>query len=204
MTKRRLAAWALAVPLMLAGSQVAHVFAYRLVYPVARVRLHELVITGHGYLGLWPLLLGVTGGIELAALVSIAIGSFRRRRYTPAPPWAFAVMPPLAFVFQEFFERWLAGGSLPWWMVLQPTFRVGLALQLPFALLAYVVARLLLHVADEVGTALRRFVEHGITFGLAHAWSPVELVPLRVRVLADGHAIRGPPALRPARLSVTS
>jgi hypothetical protein len=200
-TKRRLAAWVLAVPLMLAGSQVAHVFAYRLVYPVARVRLHELVVTGHGYLGLWPLLLGLTGGVELAALVSIAIGSFRRRRYTPAPPWAFAVMPPLAFIFQEFFERWLAGGSLPWWMVLQPTFRVGLALQLPFALLAYVVARLLLRVADEVGTALRRLVEHVRTPGVSPVWSPFELAPLRVPVLASGQASRGPPSVRPARLS---
>jgi hypothetical protein len=186
---------------MLAGSQVAHVFAYRLVYPVARVRLYELVVTGHDYLGLWPLLLGLTCGIELAALVSIAIGSFRHRRYTPAPPWAFAVMPPLAFAFQEFFERWLAGGGLPWWMVLQPTFRVGLALQLPFALLAYVVARLLLRVADGVGTALRRFVEAVRTSSFSPVWSPCEVVPIRVPVLADGHPSRGPPASEPARLS---
>ena len=201
MSKRRVAAWALAVPLMLVGSQVAHVFAYRLVYPVARVRLHELVITGHRYMSLWPVLLGIAGGIELAALLSIGIGSFRRRRYTPAPPWAFAVMPPLAFFCQEFLERWLAGGSFPSWMFLQPTFRVGLALQLPFALLAYLVARVLLRVADEIGTALRRFADGVQTLGLSRTWFPFTLAPLRVPALAGGHAGRGPPPLRPARLS---
>jgi hypothetical protein len=199
--KRRLAAWLSAIPLMLAGSQVAHAFAYRLVYPVARVRLHELLLTGHGYLGFWPLLLGIAGGVELAALVAIAAGSFRRRRYTPAPPWVFAVMPPLAFAFQEFLERWLAGTGFPWWMVLQPTFRIGLLLQLPFGLVTYLVARLLLRVADEAGTALRRLADHGLTLGSTRTWSAFELAPLRLAVLAAGHAGRGPPSLRPARLS---
>ena len=196
-----MAAWLLAIPLMVAGTQVAHVFAYRLVYPVARVRLHELVVTGHGYMGFWPLLLGLAGGVELGALVSIAVGSFRRQSYMPAPPWAFAVMPPLAFVFQEFLERWLAGGSFPWWMVLQPTFRIGLLLQLPFGLVAYVAARLLLRAADDVGSMLRRFVERTPLPGLSPNWFPFELHPVRVPVLADGHAGRGPPSLAPARLT---
>jgi len=196
-----MAAWLLAIPLMVAGTQVAHVFSYRLVYPVARVRLHELVVTGHGYMGFWPLLLGLAGGVELAALVSIAVGSFRRRSYVPAPPWAFAVMPPLAFVFQEFLERWLAGGSFPWWMVLQPTFRIGLLLQLPFGLVAYLAARLLLRVADDVGSMLRRLVERTPLPGISPNWFPFELHPVRVPVLADGHAGRGPPSLAPARLT---
>src|SRR5437763_14951992 len=113
-----MAAWLLAIPLMVAGTQVAHVFSYRLVYPVARVRLHELVVTGHGYMGFWPLLLGLAGGVELAALVSIAVGSFRRRSYVPAPPWAFAVMPPLPFVFLEILDWSVCGGSFYWRMVL--------------------------------------------------------------------------------------
>ncbi len=193
--------WLVAIPLMLAGSQVAHVFAYRLVYPVARVRLHELLVTGHGYLGLWPVLLGLAGGLELAALASIAIGSFRRRRYTPAPPWAFAVMPPLAFVFQEFLERWLSGSPFPWWMVQQPTFRVGLLLQLPFGLVAYVVARLLLRAADRVGAALRRRGDWAPQPGSPPTWCPFDLTAVRVAVLADGHAGRAPPSPTPARLT---
>ncbi len=201
MSKRRAAAWLSAIPLMLVGSQVAHVFAYRLAYPIARVRLRELVVTGHGYLGFWPLLLGIAGALELAALVSVVAEGFQRRRSRPVPPWAFAVLPLLAFVMQEFLERWLVGGSFPWWMVLQPTFRIGLALQLPFGLLAYLVARLLLRVADDVGAALRRLADSATPPGTRLAWSPFELVHVRVPALADGRTSRGPPPPAPARLS---
>ena len=41
MTRRRIAAWLLSLPLMVAGSQVAHVLAYALVYPNLHVRLSE-------------------------------------------------------------------------------------------------------------------------------------------------------------------
>ena len=48
MSARRTAAWLSAIPLMVAGSQVAHALAYRLVYPEAQVRLNDLIATGHG------------------------------------------------------------------------------------------------------------------------------------------------------------
>lgn len=50
MNRRRIAAWLLSLPLMVAGSQVAHALAYQWVYPQARVRLSALLSTGHGYL----------------------------------------------------------------------------------------------------------------------------------------------------------
>jgi hypothetical protein len=178
---------------MVAGSQVAHVFAYRLVYPVAGVRLHQLIVTGHSYMSLWPKLLAMGGALELAALVSIVAGSVRRRRHTPVPPWAFALTPPLAFILQELLERCFAGASFPWWMVLQPTFRVGLLLQLPFALLAYLLARLLLRVADRVGNALRRETGQPRLRNRSARWYPVALRPPRTAALADGHAGRAPP-----------
>jgi hypothetical protein len=193
MSCRRAAAWFVALPLMVAGSQVAHVFAYRLVYPEAGVRLHALLVTGHSYMTLWPKLLAMGGALELAALVSIVVGTVRRRRYTPVPPWAFALTPPLAFALQELFERWFAGASFPWWMVLQPTFRVGLLLQVPFALLTYLLARLLLRVADRVGKALRRENRQPRRQGLSPRWHPVTLRSHRIPALADGHAGRAPP-----------
>jgi hypothetical protein len=193
MSCRRAAAWLLALPLMVAGSQVAHVFAYRLVYPEAGVRLHQLLVTGHSYMSLWPKLLAMGGALELAALVAIVVGTARRRGHTPVPPWAFALTPPLAFVLQELLERWFAGASFPWWMVLQPTFRVGLLLQLPFAALAYLLARLLLHVADRVGAALRRENRRPHRQTLSPHWHPVALRPPRIPALADGHAGRAPP-----------
>jgi hypothetical protein len=177
---------------MVAASQVAHVFAYRLVYPEAGVRLHALLVTGHSYMTLWPKLLAMGGALELAALVSIVVGTVRRRRYTPVPPWAFALTPPLAFVLQELFERWFAAATFPWWMVFQPTFRVGLLLQVPFALFAYLLARFLLRVADRVGKALQANRQPRRR-GLSPRWHPVPLRTPRIAALADGHAGRAPP-----------
>ncbi len=45
-------------------------------------------------------------------------------------------------------EGVLHRGAVPWGEALEPAFVVGLALQLPFALAGYLVARLLLRVSD--------------------------------------------------------
>jgi hypothetical protein len=194
--RRPAAAWLLSVPLMVAGSQVAHTFAYRLVYPEAQVRLRDLVQTGHGYLSHAPFVAGVGGAIELVAFVWILVSAVRGRRASRVPPpWAFALLPPLAFVLQEVLERWLLVGSFPWWAFLQPTFAVGLALQLPFALLAYVAARLLVRAARTVAPQLRGTVARPWTVRLpAVQWAPLAFAPLAA-AHADGHPVRGPPAL---------
>jgi hypothetical protein len=181
------------LPLMLAASQLAHVFAYRLVYPESQVRLRELLATGHSYMAYMPLLLGIGAALELVAFGSLVAGGVRRRGRAAVSPWAFALLPPLGFVLQEFLERWLAGASYPWWMVLQPTFRIGLLLQLPFALAAFLVARLLSRVADRVASVLRGRAERPARVGLVRRWAALAAWPPRLRALADGHAGRGPP-----------
>src|SRR3954466_12584745 len=104
-TSRRAAPWLLSVPLMVAGTQVAHAFAYRIVYPNAHVRLRELVETGHGYLGYAPFAAGIGGALELVAFAWILSCAVRGRRPTRVPPWAFALLPPLGFALQEIAER---------------------------------------------------------------------------------------------------
>ncbi|HXZ56133.1 MAG TPA: hypothetical protein VEG40_00955 [Gaiellaceae bacterium] len=193
MSRRRLAAWSVALPLMVAGSQVAHVFAYRLVYPQTQLRLHALLVSGHGYMGHVSLLFALCAVIELIALCSAVAGSFRRGAATPLPAWAFGLIPPLGFAVQEFLERWLYGASFPWWMVLQPTFRVGLLLQLPFGLAAYLVARLLLRVADRVGRVLSRRRRLPEPVGLLPGWAVSPTWLPRLSVVAS-HAGRSPPA----------
>jgi hypothetical protein len=158
--RRRLAAWLLSLPLMVVSSQCAHVLAYRLAYPNAHLRVSELLVTGHsymvGYSGYLPMLLALIGAIELVALGWLALGTIRPSLRRPVPAWAFALLPMLAFTLQELLERLLQGGPFPWWVVLQPTFRFGLLLQIPFALIAYLAARLLLRAAR----GLRGAVEH--------------------------------------------
>jgi hypothetical protein len=204
--RRRVAVWLLSFPLMVVGSQVAHVFAYRWVYPSAHVRLSELLSTGHSYMGYpayVPLLLGLFFAAELVAVGWVLGGCVRRGLQRPVPAWAFALLPMLGFTLQEFIERWLSGWSAPWLMVLQPTFRVGLLLQLPFALVAFLVARVLLGVADRVGRVLRGAVARPRVVGVSVRWVVLEVCPPRRRALADGHSGRGPPRFAPDAIALS-
>jgi hypothetical protein len=135
--------WLLSLPLMAAGCLGAHSAAYRLVEPATPE-------PAHGYLTVAPLLLaiGVALGV-VAALRSVLAG------HAPAgvPPYLFALLPPLAFTLQEHLERVLQTGS-PLATALEPAFLLGLALQLPFALCAFVLARSLFRVAEAAGNLL--------------------------------------------------
>jgi hypothetical protein len=192
-----MAAWLLSFPLMVAGSQVAHVLAYRWVYPQAHVRWGELLATGHSYMGspmYAPMLLGFVFAAELIGLGGAVAGGVRGGPRKPVPAVAFALLPLIGFTLQEFLERWLSGASFPWWVVLQPAFRAGLLLQLPFALAAYLVARFLLRSGERMGRALRFATAQTAPTGVLRGWV-VRRMPPRPRrgALAGGHAGRGPP-----------
>jgi hypothetical protein len=177
---------------MVVGTQVAHVIAYRIAYPEATVRWRELVLTGHDYTSYAPHALGVIAAMQIVGLGAVVADACRRSRPQPVPAWAFALLPPLGFALQEVTERWVAGASDAWLVVQEPTFRIGLALQLPFALLAFLLARLLLRVARSVGAALapQRFVLRPPP--LVHRAR--ELVEARrSSVPASGRTTRGPP-----------
>jgi hypothetical protein len=151
---RRRLAWLVAVPTMLAGSQLAHAIAYRWVYPQAHVRVLQLAATGHSYLTWLPLALGAAGAVAVIALAAATVDAARGRPIREVPPVAFALLAPLAFVLQEFLELSLHLGRPGWQFVAAPTFIPGLLLQLPFAVLAYLAARALLRAAELVGRAL--------------------------------------------------
>jgi hypothetical protein len=192
---RRLSAWIVAVPVMVAATEIAHNVAYRIVYPQAGVRWRMLAASGHGYMAHAPLVLGVGFALVAVGLLSVLVDAARRRPATRVAPWAFALLPPLAFSAQELLERWVAVGSVPWWMVEQPTFRVGLVLQLPFAVLAYVVARVLLEAARTAGAAVVVAPPLRLVVSTASAQRPAVTVAARLRTPALGWGVRGPPAL---------
>lgn len=148
---RRSLTWLFALPLVLAGSQVAHVLAYRWVYPSSHVRVHALLSTGHGYMDQLPLVFGIGAAIAVASLMATVVDVARGRSLHRLPAWAFALLPVLTFVVQEILERSLHTGTFVWQAVESPTFLPGLALQLPFGAVAFVVARLLLRTAKAVG-----------------------------------------------------
>lgn len=193
---RRSLAWLVAIPLMLAGSQVAHVLAYRIVYPEAGVRLHALIETGHGYMSLLPVVLGVAAAIVALSLVASVLDAVRGRGVRTVPPWAFALLPVAGFAFQEYIERWLAWGFMPWYAAAQPTFLVGIALQLPFGALAYLAARFLLRSAKRLGSRLARRAPPRLRPAPSRLLVPVaQSLPPLPSLLSRRLGRRGPPVL---------
>ncbi len=131
----------LTAPLAVCGSVAGHAAGYALVGAPDDLRLH-------GYLRYAPLFAAVCLSLVLVALGLRVAGRLRGR---PAA-WPLALLPPLAFGLQELIERLAAG--LPPDAVLQPAVLAGLAVQLPLALLALGLARVLLSAADAIADVL--------------------------------------------------
>ena len=193
---RRSLAWLVALPLMLAGSQVAHMLAYRIVYPEASIRLHALIETGHGYYGAVPLVLGVAGAVVLLSLSVSVADAARGRSVRPLPPWAFAVLPIVGFAIQEYLERWLDWGFFPWYAGAQPTFVVGIALQVPFGVLAYLAVRFMLGGARRLGLRLARVAPPRLRLAPPALLVPAaQPLPPLSSLLSRRLGRRGPPLL---------
>jgi hypothetical protein len=186
---RRRLAWLVAVPLTLAGTQAAHVVAYAAVYPEASLRASALSHTGHSYLSLLPVVLGIGAAVALVGLVAAVVDAARGKPVRDVPAAAFALLPPATFVLQELLELSLHTGSFGWHAVAEPTFLPGLALQLPFAAVAFLAARFLLRKATKLGRLLSphaRFV-----VAVPHVATPAST--LRGRLAAAGCSARAPP-----------
>lgn len=185
-------AWPLATPLLAAGLLAGHDVSYRLVVADSVARDHFLDRTGHSYLAVAPLLGALAATLVVAALAWRATTSLRGHPGATAPAWLFAALAPLAFTLQEHLERLVHDGAFPWQLALEPVFLVGLALQLPFALAALAMARVLESLTDGAIRLLARFP-------VAPARAPASplrgrRLPMpRLRRLARAHAVRGPP-----------
>jgi len=196
---RRSLAWLVAVPLMLGGSELAHALAYRIAYPDVPVRMQALLATGHGYLRWLPLVFGAAAAVVALSLLVTAADAARGRTPRGLPAWAFALLPPVAFIVQEHLELLLHTGVFPWHEAGRPTFLPGLALQLPFALLAWGAARLLLRTAERVGRAVSRIAPPRPPLVAVVPAAPVARPALpRLPLISRGLAKRGPPLPAPA------
>jgi hypothetical protein len=161
---------------MLVGVEAAHALAYRVVFPQASLRGSVLAATGHAYASWLPLVLALGGAVAIVGLAAAVVDVVRGGSVRELGAGAFAALPPLAFALQELLELSLHTGHVAWHAFAAPTFLPGLALQLPFALLAYVVTRLLLRVAAKVGRMLapQRSVRIVVSF-----WNDCDLLESR-------------------------
>ena len=195
---RRQLAWPIALPLAVLGALAGHEAGYRVAVPDAHERAHLLEQTGHGYLAYMPIAVGA--GLALAVLgfsaMIVATVRHARDRRASAPAWLVAGLPPLVFVLQEYLERYPRHGEIEWATASHPAFLAGLALQLPFALLAALVAAGLGRLAERVAAliGLGAIPRPRVGVPLLGAPAPIDL-PL-APVLARGYAGRAPPLLR--------
>ena len=187
----------IALPLIVLGSLAARWTAAVCIPPPTGETGNETGEHAHtlaAHAGQWPLLLGLLGAlIAVGAAGHVHAVRARRRASSSFPPSLFFCLPPLAFLIQEAAER--AFGTEPAGALLGRQLLLGVALQVPFALLSYLSARLLVGVAERIGQALaaglpaaarRRVV-------LPFASSSIELT--RIAALALGYGERGPPLL---------
>jgi hypothetical protein len=181
---RPLAALLVSVPVAVAGWTSAHSAAYRFLDAEA----DHL----HGYLRYAP---PAVAALAAMLAVGLALAAAERRRGR-LPAWPFALLAPVGFVVQEHAERTVSAGEVPFATAVEPTFLVGLVLQLPFALAAFLVARGLLTAAVAIG----RVLGGGKRAPLAtYELLAPPLVPASPRAAASAcrHAARAPPS-RPA------
>ncbi len=191
--ERRRIAWLLSLALMAVGGLLAHLLAYRLVAPHEPARHHMLERTGHGYFEHLPLCLAVCGVVVALGLLVSVVGRLRGGRPLHAPVWLFALLPPVGFTAQEHLERLIHLGTLPGVAVLEPTFVIGMLLQLPFALAAFLVARALLALAVALVETLRAAPRPRLVSLDVGSLSLADLPPPRASGLARGYGQRAPP-----------
>jgi CDP-diglyceride synthetase len=159
------------------------------------MRADALAHSGHGYLGDAPLALMTCLLVLGAALVFRALAGFRGQPRQPAASPAIVLLSPAAFIVQEHVERVVHSGQMPWTAALQPSFLLGLALQLPFALAALLIAWVLDSAAHAVGRALAEAPPRPHLPVLAPLPAYETSAP-RPAGLARGYGERAPPLLR--------
>jgi hypothetical protein len=194
---RRTGAWAIAVPVVVASWLGAHCFAYWLVSPGAEHHMGVHAEHGHAWLGYTPALAVWGLALVLAGVVLCLADGLLGRRPSRPPVRLFAFLPPIGFTLQEHAERLIASGAVPYDLVVEPTFLVGLALQLPFALAGLLLTRALYAIGFGLGRvlagklSLRRALRCGAPALLQLPESAMLVSP---SVLALGHGQRAPPA----------
>ncbi len=147
----RLRALALTVPLLVAGSLVAHEAGYRLAEGDSARRASLLEASGHAYLmDMWLVLLAA---ISAALVLELVLGVVRGPTSRDVPAWPFALLAPLGFLVQEHVERLLHGVDASATLA-DRSVQLGLALQVPFAVASWMVARAALRGSELVISTL--------------------------------------------------
>jgi hypothetical protein len=195
--------WLAALPLVVAGSAGAHltgslISAARTHPELGMAAEHPEQLEAHhhagGLLTHLPPVAGLALAFVLVGLVAF-VRSRRRLGRRDAGIGTFFLLPILGFALQEAIERVVHVESFPFHAVNEPRVLVGLLLQVPFGVAAYLLARLVVSTIRRVVRTLTAGIRLARTAGETSqtaarevAWRP------RIAILATGHSGRGPPA----------
>jgi hypothetical protein len=184
----------LCVPQIAAGSLIAHALAYRVLLPEPETRAAAWVRTGHGYLHATPLWLTLSVALGLTSAVAWTLRASAGRAGRRLSTTSLALLPFVLFTAQELAEQFGTGLAVVD-RLLEPTFLLGLVLQAPIALAAFVLARVIVRVAEGIRQLIVRAsrprrARRGRSFRPAPAPIDLPLLP----VLALRRAGRAPPS----------
>jgi hypothetical protein len=196
-TTRRRWSWLVALGLAMVGSVAAHSLGLLSRAAEEHQRSGEQTAAAHELAGQVPLVAGLVMAVVVVGLACRVWRLARRQSPGPLPPWGFAAVPLLGWVWQETAERVLGVESFPFSAAWEPAFLKGLGVQVLFGIVAVLVAwRLLAFVGD-----LRRHHQAGWCPQPAREGArvrPIDRVVVRPRQLAlvRGYDERGPPPRR--------
>jgi hypothetical protein len=164
---RRQLPWLIAMPLAVVGTLAGHSVGYRAAVPDGHERARLLASTGHGYLGYAPLLIALCVALVALGFVATVLAALRGRETTGGTRQIklVAALVPVAFVLQEVIERYAHDGQLHWELAVSAPFLLGLATQLPFALLAASIAFALATTAQRPPSACAPRRHHPVLAG---------------------------------------
>ena len=187
---RRRLPWLLCLPLMTAGSLAAHGVG-RLIYPGGA---GEAVEAGEpAPFRIMPVVAGL-GAIALVVALAWLWSRWNRRVWRGATPGWFLILPIVAYAAGEAVERLFPGAGAVMHEARDANLMLGILLQLPFAAVAYALARVMLVVARAVVAALRRSAPRARVLGERRPVPP-RLAPVRRSLHTVARSVRGPPPL---------
>lgn len=181
------------VPILVGSVFAGHELGYRLAFPDPHVRAHELGATGHDYFAYAKCFVAAAIAVLIVALILRARRVLHGRGAERPPAVAAVLLAPLAFLILETYERLSLAEITPGALISREV-GYGLLLQIPFAVFALIVVRLLVSAADAVGELLR-----AAPFVPRSEWRlpivrPAEAELPRVPIAALAYGLRGPPA----------
>jgi len=147
--------WLVALPSVAAGLLAGHAFGSRLVGPRS-VELAERTERAAAHASSVPVVLGFLGALVLVGLVVLIRVLLKGRIARSVSPLLFLVLPSLAWPVQEVLERALHAEGLGVHPFLDPGLVLGVAVQIPFGIAAFLAARLLFVVAVKVAASFAR------------------------------------------------